>query len=322
MDAFIPLLKNVIIFVALAIPGYILVKIGSLKQEQSGVLSKLLMYIGLPFMILSGVLGVELNADTVKSIVIVAVLGVVITFLIIYITAIITKKVSPDSQTYTEKMRGMIRFCQTFSNNGFLGLPIAGAVFGTTSPVFTYLVVLNIINNTIIYTVGVYLVSCDKRTIKLTNVVLNPVLIAFVLGIILNLLNFKSVLPEVLSYSDHFKNIVTPLSMTILGMKLGSIKALDLFKDKNGYFVSTVKLVLVPVLATAIAILINTLYPIGKEMIIAIFLGFAMPTAGLGSAFADHYDGDTRGAVIYTLGSTIFSIATIPLLYALLCVII
>ncbi len=322
MDALIPLLKNVIIFVALAVPGYVLVKSGSLKQEHSGVLSKLLMYIGLPFMILSGTLGVELNAETVKSIVIVAVIGVAITFLIVLITALITKKTTTGSETYTEKMRGMMRFCEAFSNNGFLGLPIGAAVFGTASPVFTCLVVLNIINNTLIYTVGVYLISCDKRTIKLNNVVLNPVLIAFFVGIILNVLDFKTVLPEVLTYSDHFKNVVTPLSMTILGMKLGAIRLIDIFKSKENYFVSIIKLVLVPVIATAISIGINAIYPIGKEMIIAIFIAFAMPTAGLASAFADRYDGDTKGSVIYTLGSTIFSIITIPLLYALLCVVI
>ena len=40
------MLRNVIVFVALALPGYILVKTKVLKQEQSGALSKLLMYVG------------------------------------------------------------------------------------------------------------------------------------------------------------------------------------------------------------------------------------------------------------------------------------
>ena len=39
MDAFIPMLKNVIIFIGLAVPGYLLVKSGTMKQEQSGALS-------------------------------------------------------------------------------------------------------------------------------------------------------------------------------------------------------------------------------------------------------------------------------------------
>ena len=55
MGEFIIMLRNVLMFVALAIPGYILVKCRLLKPEQSGVLSKLLMYLALPFMIFSGV---------------------------------------------------------------------------------------------------------------------------------------------------------------------------------------------------------------------------------------------------------------------------
>ena len=51
MSEFIIMLRNVLIFVALAIPGYLLVKFKMLKQEQSGVLSKILMFLALPFLI-------------------------------------------------------------------------------------------------------------------------------------------------------------------------------------------------------------------------------------------------------------------------------
>ena len=54
MSEFIIMLRNVLIFVALAIPGYWLVKLKMLKQEQSGVLSKILMFLALPFLIFSG----------------------------------------------------------------------------------------------------------------------------------------------------------------------------------------------------------------------------------------------------------------------------
>ena len=53
MDALFIMLRNVILFVALAIPGYLLVKTGQLKQEQSVSLSKMMMYMGMPFLIFS-----------------------------------------------------------------------------------------------------------------------------------------------------------------------------------------------------------------------------------------------------------------------------
>ena len=190
LDAFIPMLKNVIIFIALAVPGYILVKSGTMKQEQSGVLSKLLMYVGMPFLILSGTLGVKFTGETVLNLVWAALIGTVLTFVFFFLSAVLVteyKKKDTADPLWEKKVKGMERFCAIFSNNGFLGLPLAAAVFGGASEVFTFLVVVNIINNTLMYTVGVYMISGDKKTIDLKKIFLNPVLISFFIGIILNI---------------------------------------------------------------------------------------------------------------------------------------
>ena len=46
MEALLSMFKNVVLFVALAVPGYLLVKTKMLNSAHSGVLSKLLMYVG------------------------------------------------------------------------------------------------------------------------------------------------------------------------------------------------------------------------------------------------------------------------------------
>ena len=46
MDAFIVMLKNVLLFVALAIPGYLLVKTKVLKAADTSVLSNIMLYLG------------------------------------------------------------------------------------------------------------------------------------------------------------------------------------------------------------------------------------------------------------------------------------
>ena len=60
----------------------------------------------------------------------------------------------------------------TFSNNGFLGIPLAVAVFGAASPIMTVLVILNIITNVLMYILGIYLVSGDKSKINLKKALL------------------------------------------------------------------------------------------------------------------------------------------------------
>ena len=86
MDSFIPMLKNVLIFVALAVPGYILVKIKMFKQQDSAVLSNLMAYIGLPFMIFSGTIGVSFSADTLKNLGISALFAVIVTVVFFFLT--------------------------------------------------------------------------------------------------------------------------------------------------------------------------------------------------------------------------------------------
>ena len=312
MDALWIMLKNVIVFVLLAVPGYLLVKTKILKGKESAALSKMLTYVGMPFLVLSSTLNVTFNGEFTKSIILVGVIGIIFTVATFFLSALLVKKGDEA------KKQGMMRFCMIFSNNGFLGIPLAKAVFGD-APCVTYLIILNIITNVLMFTLGIYLISGDKQAISLKKAFLSPVLIAFILGIVLNLLKVKAYVPEISTYATHFSNIVTPISMTILGIKMAEVNFPALFTKWQTYFVSAIKLVVFPVAGVAIMFLLKLLLNVNADMILGFFVAFAMPTAGLASTFSDQHDGDTENAVAFTLGSTIFSVATIPVLYWVLC---
>lgn len=314
-DALIIMLKNVIVFVALAIPGYLLIKTKLLKKEQSGALSMLLMYVGMPFLIFSSTINnITINTELLATIGIVLGIGVVYTFAMFFVSKPLTK------MEREEKTQGMMRFSSVFSNNGFLGIPLAMAVFGAGSMALMVVIILNIVTNVLMYTLGIYLISGDKKAISLKKAFLNPVLIAFVIGIIANLLNVKGYVPEVATYSTHFSNLVTPISMTILGMKMGGVKFLELFKSWKTYYVSALKLVVFPMIIVAIVFVLNQVTAIiTPDMVLGVLIAFAMPTAGLASTFSDNFGGDTENAVAFTLGTTVLSIVTIPLLYWAIC---
>ena len=312
MEALVIMLRNVLVFVALALPGFILVKGKVIGGKESAALSKLLTYVGMPFLILSSTLNVSLNGKFIGSIVLIGGFGVLFTVGLFFLSAFLVVKKDEN------KRQGMMRFCMVFSNNGFLGLPLAKAVFGE-SPIVTYVIILNIITNILMFTLGVYLISGDKNTISLKKAFLNPVLIAFIVGIGLNLLDIKAYVPEVATFSTHFSNIVTPISMTILGIKMAGVKFGVLFTGWRMYFVSAMKLVAFPALGVVILFLLRLGLEIDANMIIGFFIALAMPTAGLASTFSDQHDGDTQNAVVFTLGTTILSVLTIPVLYWLLC---
>lgn len=309
------MLKNVLLFVALAVPGYVFVKKDILKAEQSSVLSKILLYVGVPFMVMTSTMNVELSGELALGILTIFALGAGMIVLLFALSKPIWKR------EQDLKKQGMLRFCSIFSNNGFLGIPLAVAVFGSGSAVAIYVVVLNILSNMAMYTLGVYLIAADKKAMHWKKALFSPVVIGFFAGLVCNWLDVKTYVPEVFTYANYFNGIVTPFCMTILGMKLGNVKFSSLLTDKRMYKVAALKLLAVPVSVTAILLGVHAIVPIGSEMILGAFIAFGTPTAAVSSMFSDAHDGDTESAVKFTLGATMLCIVTIPILYALLCMI-
>lgn len=310
MDAFFEMLENVIMFVALAIPGYLLVKCKVFKSSETGVLSKFLSLVALPLFVLYSTLSIDFTGDMAGRLCLLAGIGIFFTFLL-YVLAFLLTKGQPE-----KKKRGMLQFCMIFSNSGFLGLPLAEEVFGSIEPTAkTFMIILNIVNNIYMYTLGIYMITGDKKQMNAKKALLNPVLITFLLGIILNLTKLTDRIPQIEDFSGKIGTTVTPLSMIILGAKMAGVPFLKIFTSKTTYCVSAVKLVISPILAIALILLLRLFLPINNAMILAFFVAFSTPTATLSNTFADQYDGDTDTAVCSALGSTILSIATISLLY-------
>ena len=310
MDTLQIMLKNVIIFVLLAVPGFLMVKGKLLTGKDSGTLSKLLTYVGMPFMIMGSTMNLSFTGSFTKAMLITAGIGVVFILTMYGVTGLIVR--SSD-----KKRRGMMRFCMIFANNGFIGIPLAKAVFPEGSEVIAYLIVLNILNNVLMFTLGAYLISGDKKTMNVKKAVLNPVLLGFLAGIALNLLGVGKLIPEVEKYSNYFSGIVTPLSMLVLGIKLAEVPLKKLLFSGRMYYVSLVRLILFPALCVVIMLALQFVPGLGvnDDMVMGFFIAFVMPTAGLASAFSDQYKGDTEGAVVFTLGTTVLSVAVIPALY-------
>ena len=148
METLLIMLKNVIIFVLLAIPGYLLIRGKLLDQTSSGIFSKVLTYVGIPFMILSSTIKLEFSAELTVSLIAFGVVCIAFTFLMFFASGWL---VGWDSD---KRRGGMMRFCTVFVNSGFIGIPLASAVFGDDSPVMAYLIISNIIMNVMMFSLG------------------------------------------------------------------------------------------------------------------------------------------------------------------------
>ncbi len=311
MDAFFIMLRNVLVFLALAVPGYLLVKLHILKEEDTPPLSKVLVNIGLPFLIFSTTLKMDFSGDAPITLGAIALSSIALLLVTVLIANLVTIK------TKDRKVRATANYAMSFSNSGFLGIPLATAVFGA-SPIVDYVVVCNVVCCIGLNTIGVYIFTGDKKRISLLKIILNPAFLAFVIGVVINIIGVTKYVPEISLYATNLAGIVTPISMMIVGVKFASIKPLEIFKSLNMYKVSLVKLIVQPVIIVAAMLIVNAFNSIDSAIILGAFMAFSMPSPGTTTSFADMYDGDVDGAVKYTLGTTILSIITIPLLYSLI----
>lgn len=331
MSEFIIMFRKVLMFVALAIPGFVLVKSKALKQEQSGALSKILCTVAMFFFIMTSTINnVSFAVEDLPILGVSAIIGVGYTLLLFFLSKPLTAmegkslmdgELTEEVKLWNSKKRGMLRFASIFSNNGFLGIPLAYEVLGKNSPAIAVLIVINIITNLAMLTLGDHIVSGGKSKLKIGVILTNPVLLGFLIGMVINLTKVHLIVPEITSFTTHFGNLVTPISMTILGMKMAGVDLAKVFTNWKTYYSASIKLILTPTLI--IAILFGLKYAFGlhiidKWVILGTFIAFSVPTAGLASALADKHDGDIENSVVYTLGSTVLSIITIPLLYMLL----
>ena len=309
------MLRNVLLLVCLALPGFWLAKKGILKQAHSQSFSLMLTKVAFPIFIFSGTLsGFSLEKESLllfAKAMIPAVFGMLFIALCV---GFIFRRI-PD-----KKKKGTMEFCSVFPNNGLLGIPLAMAVLGDSSPVIALMILMNILTNILVYTLGIVQLSGDKSKISLKHALLNPVMIAFFCGVAVKAVGLDGILPEIGKYADYFGKVVTPLSMTVLGMKLASFPLKKIFTSAETYGVAACKLFLFPAVIVGAMLLVGKFAPsISDEtMVLAIFFTMAMPTAGLASSLAESFGGDGENAAKYTLGTTLMCVVTVPILYSLL----
>ena len=142
-----------------------------------------------------------------------------------------------------KKNQNIDKFAIGFANAGFIGIPLVTSIMGIDKVFFlsAYLVCFGILS----YTYGIYMVSGNKKLITVRSLVLNPGIIAVVVGLLIFISPIK--LPTII-YSAF--NLVggtnTPIAMILLGTYIAKSKFITLFSDRHAYFVCFVKLIIIP----------------------------------------------------------------------------
>ena len=301
---------NVLLVVVLAVPGYCLRKAKLLPENTAGIFAVLLLYISQPFLMISSLLSKTFESSMLLDFAWILLFAVLLQLLVYFAAKLFFVK---------EKDMAAKRACEACSylgNVGFMGIPVMQMLFPENPEMILYTVVYNIAFNAMTWTLGVFAVTGERKFVKPLKVVLNPPTIAVIIALPLFFCNV-AVPEQVMTPIRYLGDMTLPLSMIILGLRLADMRLISLVNDWKVYMVAFVKLVVSPLLCLGVLVLCGLFMPVGRTVIIALYIIAAMPTASSALNFAEMYGGAKETAAAATLMNTIICIATIPILMLL-----
>ena len=227
------LFQKMLMMVLMMGVGFVAGKTKVMTDESNHSLSVIINKITMPCMVLYSALNNEhaLSNAQVMELVVLALASYVV---LILLSKLFTLIVRPE-----KGHRGLYEFILIFANQGFIGIPVISAVYGTDA-VF-YLSIFIIVFFLVLYSYG----TCLVQEIPMKNVdfrqMLSPMMIASVLGLVLYLCNVR--LPQILTDTiGSLSQVSTPGAMLMTGAALTAIPLKGLFRNGRLFLASAAKL--------------------------------------------------------------------------------
>ena len=317
---FIDVLITVVFLLILMVPGYILVKCNMLSDNVQTGFSTMVLYVCQPALMLMAFQKKPYSPELAVNMLIVAGLSLVIHGAMIAFMMLAFRNKEKSAKI------NCLRFASVFGNCGYMGLPFLQSLFtgGYQAEVLIYGGVVIVIFNILTWSVGVFMMTGDKKQINIKNMLINPTVISLIIAVLMFFIikkpladlffqgTFGDKVFEGLTKSINFlADMVTPLAMTVLGMKIAKVNIKQLFMDKWAYVNAFNKLIVMGFLT----ILIVAWLPVSNVVKYTLFFLLSMPSANNTVLFAVNFGGDAESGSVFVLLATILSILTIPLMF-------
>ncbi len=274
--------------------GFVFTKLKWFSAETSSQCTKLILYaVGTCIIITK--LQIDATPDVVRTMV-KAIIGMALTYVVmIPLCQLLFRKESADT-------RIVQRFGVIFANNSFMGLPLLAGVLGEDALLFG--VISMLVFFAFQWTYGV-LVYGGKLDVK--SAILNPGIIAIVIGLLFFAVGFKIPAP-IYNAMDFMGDLNTPLAMVVIGGQMARSDILAVIKKPKLYITAAIKLLFAP------AITMVLLLPLNMDPLsyCACVILAACPTAGITAMFAQMFKRDESTAAQMITLSTLLSIITLP----------
>ena len=302
MNFFDVLAEMLVILFAIA-AGYGANRLGYLGGETDQKLSRLILNITMPAMIVAAVItGEELPEISA----ILSILEVGVVFYVLEFAFVLTV---PKLLPGTAGQKGVYRYTLAFPNVGFIGYPVAVALYGEGA--LFYAAILALPFNLLSYSLGPLMLAGAGRF--RWRQLLSPCIVASVLGLVLALTRLRppAMVGEML---DFVGSITVPLSLLVVGSLLAHMSPGKVLRSPKLWVLSVLRLLVMPAL---LCLVLRGMHI--EAMVLGIAVSqMGMPVAVNGTLLSMEYGGDTEAMAQVTFLTTLGAIITIPVLAAVL----
>ena len=297
---------------AIVVVGYIAGKLGYMGGTFDKKLSKVVIDITCPALILSSAMTGELPDRRY----ILPLLGIsVLTYVLLTGVALLL----PRFLTKKKDDEGVIGFAMMFGNVGFMGYPIVASIFGHEA-VF-YAAVLNVVNTFTVFTVGTMLIvgKNQESTVEekemsqkkmLRKVLYSTPMLSAYLTMLIVALEIKDI-PEFISQPlTMIGNITVPAALLIIGSSMSQLPLRALLGNSTIYTTTLMRLAILPIGIHYLMTLLGfSSFVVGINTVV-----IAMPVATYGTILCLRHGKDTTLITEVTFITTLLAMISIPLL--------
>ncbi len=293
--------------------GFVCVKTGYITKEQKNGLSRIIVRITLPILVMTSLTSMDFDRQTLINSLQVLIISLLVVILLFFVGVFTAKLGKMD------KRKAAMHRCMTcFGNVVFMAFPLLEALYGAEG--LLYAAIYQLASDMCLWTFGVYQLTGQKSEKKsfLGNIkrLLTPGTVAFLVAFVMMVtgLKFTGIVGDVMT---GIGSTTTYMSMIFIGGTLAEVDFRHIYKRVWLFVLTVVKMIIVPVMLILILKFVN----INEIVKAVIIFQAAMPTSTVLVMLGLEYDSDIMYCAEGVFISHIAGLVTLPLLYYLMSVI-
>ena len=286
-------------------PGYLVSKMKKASAQHLPTLSAVLIYVCGPCMHISAFISMDFSWETLRGMALFFLVTIVLQSAFMAILYFLFRSRQEDARFR------LLNIASTLGNVGFFGLPVIRALLPEHPEAACYSAIYCVSMNILVFTMGVFCLTKDKKYMSLKSALVNPTMIGFYIAMPLFFSSARRFIPQAaLGALQLLGNMSTPLCMIILGIRLAQSPVKRLISRPFVYVISLAKLLAFPLFCYgAVALL-----PLDGAFKASVLILSATPCASIILNLAEMHRSETELSANCVLVSTLLCFLIIPVL--------